>query len=501
MSAMQYSRSPAARAAGLNRSAPFARLATLVLVCLATLAGCGGGGGGSTANAGGGTGGGISNDPCSITARNQWVIDTMREWYLYPELLPATVNASAYTNPQALIDAMTATARAQSKDRYFSYITSIAEENAFFNSGSSAGLGVRLVTDSVNARLYISEAFEGAPALAAGIDRGDEITAIGTSTASLTSVANLFATGGSQAVSEALGPSTSGTTRALRVVGPAGTRTVTVTKADYSLSPVSNRYGARILEDAGRQVGYLNLRTFIGTADAQLRSAFATFRNAGITEVILDFRYNGGGLVATAELLGDLLGRNRSSGQIFGQLTYRTEKSANNRIHYFGPQAEAIAPVKLAFITTGASASASELVVNGMLPYFTTNLALVGANTYGKPVGQIAVDRATCDDRLRVVAFSTRNAAGSDNYFTGLAGTVNVSCRAGDDLTRGLGDPLETSTRQALDFLAGRPCTAITSAGVPGLGKPGAAEGMLAEPELLMPAQPTPAQREVPGLF
>ena len=475
------------------------RMATLVLVCLATLAGCGGGGGGG---GGGSTGGNVTtNDPCSITARNQWVIDTMKEWYLYPELLVTSLSATSYSSPQATIDAMTATARAQNKDRYFSYITSIAEENAFNSSGATAGFGVRLYTDAASSRLYITEAFEGAPALAAGIDRGDEIVAIGTSQATLTTVASLLASGGSQALSEALGPNTAGTTRTLRVAGAAGTRTLTVTKADYSLTPVSSRYGARILDDAGRKVGYVNLRTFISSANAQLRTAFDSFRAAGINEVILDFRYNGGGLVATADLLGDLLGGNRSSGQIFNQMTYRPEKSANNSTHYFTPQPQAIAPLKLAFIATGNTASSSELVVNGMLPYFTTNLALVGTNTYGKPVGQVAIDRASCDDRLRVIAFALRNASGSENYFNGLAGTVNVSCRAEDDLTRAMGDLLETSTRQALDFLAGRPCTAIAGSSTPGLAKPGGLEALQTEPEPLIPAQPSPAQREVPGLF
>ena len=466
------------------------RLATMALVCLATLAGCGGGGGGG----GGSTGGNVTtNDPCSITARNQWVIDTMKEWYLYPELLVTSLSATSYSSPQATIDAMTATARAQNKDRYFSYITSIAEENAFNSSGATAGFGVRLYTDAASSRLYITEAFEGAPALAAGIDRGDEIVAIGTSQATLTTVASLLASGGSQALSEALGPNTAG--------NPQGARTLTVTKADYSLTPVSSRYGARILDDAGRKVGYVNLRTFISSANAQLRTAFDSFRAAGINEVILDFRYNGGGLVATADLLGDLLGGNRSSGQIFNQMTYRPEKSANNSTHYFTPQPQAIAPLKLAFIATGNTASSSELVVNGMLPYFTTNLALVGTNTYGKPVGQVAIDRASCDDRLRVIAFALRNASGSENYFNGLAGTVNVSCRAGDDLTRAMGDLLETSTRQALDFLAGRPCTAIAGSSTPGLAKPGGLEALQTEPEPLIPAQPSPAQREVPGLF
>ena len=472
------------------------RMATLVLVCLATLAGCGGGGGG------GSTGGNLTtSDPCSVTARNQWVIDTMKEWYLYPDLLVTSVTASSYATPQETIDALTATARAQNKDRHFTYLTSIKEENAFNSSGTTAGFGIRLYTDTAAARLFVTEAFEGAPALAAGIDRGDEILAIGTSEATLATVTSLLASGGSQAITDALGPTTAGTTRTLRVAGTAGTRTLTVTKADYSLTPVSTRYGARILDDAGRKVGYLNLRTFISSADAQLRSAFDSFRAAGINEVILDFRYNGGGLISTAELLGDLLGANRSSGQIFDQMTYRPEKSSSNSTHYFSPQSQAIAPLKLAFIATGTTASASELVLNGMLPYFTSNLALVGANTYGKPVGQVAIDRATCDDRLRVVAFALRNASGSENYFNGLASTVNVSCRAADDFTHAMGDLLETSTRQALDFLAGRPCTAIAGGSTPGLAKPGGFAALQTEPEPLLPAQPSPAQREVPGLF
>jgi C-terminal processing protease CtpA/Prc len=499
---MQHTNTPDGRTtapvAGRHGGHALARIATLVLVCMATLAGCGGGGGGG----GGSTGGNLTtNDPCSVTARNQWVIDTMKEWYLYPDLLVTSVSATSNSSPQATIDAMTATARAQNKDRHFTYLTSIAEENAFNSSGTTAGFGVRLYTDSAASRLYVTEAFEGAPARAAGIDRGDEILAIGTSEATLATVASLLASGGSQAVTDAIGPTTAGTTRTLQLAGAAGTRTLTVTKASYSLTPVSNRYGARILDDAGRKVGYLNLRTFISSADAQLRNAFASFRSAGINEVILDFRYNGGGLIATAELLGDLLGGNRSSGQIFNQMTFRPEKSANNSTHYFTAQPQAVAPLKLAFIATGTTASASELVVNGMLPYFTTNLALVGANTYGKPVGQVAIDRATCDDRLRVIAFALRNASGSENYFNGLAGTVNVSCRAADDFTHAMGDLLETSTRQALDFLAGRPCTAIAGGSTPGLAKPGGFEALQTEPEPLLPAQPSPAQREVPGLF
>ena len=68
-----------------------------------------------------------------------------------------------------------APARALNKDRFFTYITSIAEENAFFNSGSSAGFGVRLSYDAASQSVVIAEAYETAPAFAAGIDRGARI--------------------------------------------------------------------------------------------------------------------------------------------------------------------------------------------------------------------------------------------------------------------------------------------------------------------------------------
>jgi hypothetical protein len=254
-------------------------------------------------------------------------------------------------------------------------------------------------------------------------------------------------------------------------------------------------------------VGYFNLRTFIDSADDQMRSVFNDFRAQGINEFILDFRYNGGGLVRTAELLGDLLGGNRQSGHIFAQLVHRPEKSSRDSIKYFDPPSQAVSPLKLAFITTGASASASELVINGFIPYFATDLGLIGANTFGKPVGQVAIDRSACDDRLRVVAFTTKNANNSDAYFDGLAGAVNASCRASDDISKPLGDSSEASIRQALDFLAGRRCQPIV-ANTAGKFQASAATAVPKTEatrstgwlEPVVPDKPHPAQRETPGL-
>ena len=477
-----------------------------ILALTAMLAGCGGSDGGSST-----TGGGSTASPaptptptptttagCSVRERQDWAAAQLREWYLFPDTLPASLNAASYANVDDYIDALTATARAQRKDRYFTYLTSIKEETAYYTSGSSAGFGIRFALDQTGQRLFAAESFEGAPALAAGIDRGTEILAVGTTSSNLSTVASIISAGGTAALTTALGPDTAGTTRVLRIADAAGTRTVTVAKTDFTLLPVSTRYGAKIIDDSGQRVGYINLRTFISTAEPALKAAFADFRAKGVTKVIIDLRYNGGGLVATAEYLGDLLGGARSTSEVFDYTTFRTEKASNNTTRFFSPQPESIAPTRIAFIGTGGTASASELVINAFTPYLHSSSALIGTNTYGKPVGQIALDKPACDDRLRVVAFATQNAARNGNYYDGLATTVEATCRADDDIGYPLGDSREASTRRALDFLAGRTCSAITADVT---AQSTARTTALVRKDLLMPDAPNVAQRMVPGSF
>jgi C-terminal processing protease CtpA/Prc len=488
----------------------FQRIGT-ALSALALLASCGGGGS---------TGGNDTSSPppaptppptgtpppnttagCSLRERQDWVAAQMNEWYLFPETLPAALNPSGFSSVQSFLDALTATARAQGRDRFFTYVTSIAQENAFFSSGSSAGFGFRLSYDTAGRRVFVAESFEGTAALDAGIDRGTEILAISSGGGSFQLVSDLMASGGPQGVTGALGPSDAGVTRTLRVKDQSGvTRDVTLSKTVFTLTPVSNRYGAKILDDNGRKVGYLNLRTFISTADPALRNAFAQFKAQGITQLILDFRYNGGGLVSTAELIGDLMGANRSTSDVLSFTTFRPSKAQFDETRRFQPRAESIAPTRVAFIGTGASASASELVINAFVPYLGNNMALVGTNTFGKPVGQIGLDRTACDDRLRLVAFATQNANRQGDYFQGLARTVPQTCQAGDDLTKPLGDPQEASVARALDFLAGRSCSPIAGDGArtQSIDRVGIGTQRL---DLLSPEQPTPAQREVPGAF
>lgn len=478
---------------------------SIAAVMSLVLVACGGGGGSAPPTSGGG-GGGTTPPPvsgCSLSARQDFVKAVVDEWYLFPDLVAPNVNKASFSNIDDYIDALVAPARAQSRDRFFTFMTSIAEENAFNNSGSTAGFGIRLGYDTANNRVFVIESFETGPAFPQGFDRGVELLSVGPNASSLQSISSLMASGGPNAVIDALGPSTTGLQRTFRIREVSGTeRQVTVAKADFPLDPLSDRYGARILDDAGKKVGYINMRTFIGPAEEDLRAAFNQFRQQGVTELIIDFRYNGGGLVRIAELMGDLMAANQV-GQIFSRTTLRASKAAENETDLFGSQGQAIAATKIAFIGTGGTASASELVANAMIPYLGNNLALVGANTFGKPVGQFAFDKAECDDRFRVVTFRTENASGQGDYYTGLASVFPNTCRAADDIFTPLGDPNEASIAQALAFLrtGAAACSRISATGS---GATAAAEqqrGLSSEREALMPRRPTPAQREVPGLF
>lgn len=463
---------------------------SLSLALAGALIACGGDGGSAPPTSGGGGGGTPTPSACSLADRKAWVLDQLQTYYLFPDLLDTSVNPNNYSTVQGYIDALVAPARAVDRDRGFTYITSIAEENALINSGSSAGFGIRLGYDTVNGRVFILESFESAPAFAQGFDRGTEILSVdGTPTATI------LANGGPSNFSAALGPSEPGVTRSFEIRQPGGAQsTVSVTKADYQLDPISDRYGVQVIDNGGTQVGYINLRTFIvEDAGPQLRTAINGFRQQGITQVILDFRYNGGGLVSVADLLGDLLARD-NVGQVFSQTLFRDSLSSNNSIERFESQPEAITATKIAFIGTSSTASASELVANSFIPYLGTNTALVGSNTFGKPVGQIARDRSQCDDRLRVLAFRTVNAAGRGDYYSGLASVFPQTCAAQDDFLDPLGSTDEASTSESLNFLRGGACTAISASGTQrSLG------GARVQP--LQSATPTAAQYQIPGLF
>jgi C-terminal processing protease CtpA/Prc len=450
---------------------------------LVLLAGCGGGGGG-------GQGDVLPPTACTEGARKQFVLDVAREWYLFDDLLPASVNPADFPDAESLLDHLTATAREQGKDRYFSYLTTPAAENSLLGEGQFIGFGLRTRTDPVN-RPMILEVFEGGPAADAGIRRGDEIVAVD-SGSGFVAVSELLADG-TTTISDVLGPAETGLRRGLRLLRDGGTRDVSIVKRTVTIDPVPDSYGALVIPQAGTAgVGYLNLRTYIATADTQLRTAFAQFRAQGIHDFIIDLRYNGGGLVSTAQLLNNLLGGGRATSDVQFELVHNSRKATSNVTYRFSPTTQSVQPVRIAFLTTGGTASASEINVNSMTPW--VEVAIVGADTLGKPVGQDAFDLSSCQDRLRLVTFKTVNADGNGDYYAGLAGSVPFACAADDTVAEPLGSASEGMVAAGLAWLNTGACQAPMALA---MTREKAGGGASSYP---LPRHPSAAQRWLPGV-
>lgn len=451
---------------------------------------CGGGDSGTGGNSGGGGGGGST--ACSESARKQWVLDITREWYLFPELLPVSVNLDDFQTAEDLLDHLTATAREQDKDRFFSYLTTQTADNSLLGEGQFNGFGFRTRVES-GSRVFVLEVFESTPAAEAGMSRGDEIVAIDAGSG-FVPVTQLLA--GTDTISDALGPAEVGVRRGLRLLRSGATREVSIVKRTVTTDPVSDVYGARVLPLAGTAgVGYLNLRTYISTAESQLRNAFADFRARGIDYFVIDLRYNGGGLVAISELLGDLLGGGRGDRDVMTRTVLRGSKENENTTRFFRSQPQSVRPVRIAFLTTEATASASEITINQMTPWVES--AIVGADTYGKPVGQYAFDLRGCDDRMRLVSFRTVNSRFEGDYYDGLASQMQFACSAEDDLQHPLGDANEGMIAAGIDWLRTGACGKVIGAvAADALQKPRAT--VTGEDESL-PRRLTPREQLMPG--
>ncbi len=464
-----------------------ARLALLSLTAAATAAlvtACGGGGG----SGGGST---ITPDRCSVNAEKQFVLDVARSWYLFPELLPMNVNLASFPTADALLDALTAEARAQGKDRFYSYLTTRQADEALFTSGSFAGFGFRSRIEG--ARLFVLDALEATPAYEGGLRRGAEILAIDARDGrGYVAVADWLLVDPN--LQTAFGPPNVGVERGLRYRLGGVTREVLMSKRENTIQPIPD--GALTVfalpSNPSVRVGYVALRSYIASAQTPLVNAFRdTF--PGVDHFIVDLRYNGGGLVSVSDLLGNLFGGDRRPTDLYSGLRFNSARSSNNSNTFFQPRSESARPVRIAFITTGATASASEMTVNSMDPW--VSVAIIGEDTFGKPVGQSAFDLSGCDTRLRLVTFRTVNARERGDYYNGLAGEV-VNCAAADDIERPFGDPWEASTAAALGWLGAGACAPMTGLATGQQKLRAAVERLYPQPE-----DPSPAQRWLPGLF
>jgi hypothetical protein len=262
--------------------------------------------------------------------------------------------------------------------------------------------------------------------------------------------------------------------------GSATPRNVTMTAGDVTSTPVQN---VKTLPSPYNDVGYLQFNDHIATAESQLITAVNQLKTAnngaGIKDLVLDLRYNGGGYLAIAsELAYMIAGDATTTGKTFETTAFNDKNpfgySASDMITPFyntalgfsttnGEPLPQLGLSKVYVLAGSATCSASEAIING-LRGVGVQVILIGGTTCGKPYGFIPADN--CSVTYFTIQFKGVNAAGfgdyADGFIPGGTGTTanNVpGCVVADDFTQPLGNILEARLATALQYRANGSCT------------------------------------------
>jgi len=312
--------------------------------------------------------------------------------------------------------------------------------------------------------LRIKYVYPGSPADKAGLVRGYQIIKVN----DLTNI-NYDSTNGS-AFQSLISALFSSTTVALTVQRPDNTTfNTTLNTANYTVVPVLK---SKVLDlGNGKKMGYVVFNSFTdlkANAQTYLDAAFTSFTTAGITDLVVDLRYNGGGSVETAEYLSDLIVPAAKTNTLMFTQYYNDKlqndkypllakkykitagdfKPSNNQAGFSKQGSLNIS--RVFFIVTGSTASASELTINNLIPEM--NVQLIGTTSYGKPVGFFAIPIGTY--QLYTPEFETKNSAGQGGYYAGMTpgSATYPGVLASDDVTHDFGDVNEALLARAINY-------------------------------------------------
>lgn len=423
---------------------------------------------------------------------NNWTYEKMDEWYLWRDEMPNKTSLNFESDPETFFSSLLYSNEWPKHPEYsFSRIESshddLLKTASLATSTTTSSIGFEYIATLTGITSYpvafiVSFVYPQTDAKAKGLKRGDVIFTINKTAITQSNYSTIL----------------SGSSSYTFYINNYGDNK----NFDLTVTPTSNYEESPILADSiytvgSHTIGYLAYNSFTPKDlidreyDVQLLNILTNFRSKGVTDVVLDLRYNGGGYLSSAQALASALVPNLNSSNIMDIMNYNSVKQAefdklsdNNATKisymydYFATEISSSSGKKLAdvpklgsqlnnlyIIGTEETASASELIINALKPYYSEaskTLKVVGETTVGKNVGSFAIYEDD-DDRnsyvLWPISFKIYNKNKESDYSNGF--TPDIVLDEFDYLTvanvgwKELGDKNEVLLNAAIADITG----------------------------------------------
>lgn len=393
---------------------------------------------------------------------NSWIYSNMKDLYYWTDKLPASPDKTK--DPEAFFESLLN----KPEDR-FSWIQNNYQDllNSLQGVSKEAGYEFALYRASSSNNNVLAQILyikKSSPAEAAGLKRGDVIDQINNVQMTIDNYLTLL---------DQITSNHSITYRpydyTTNSVG--ASKTVSLTPVEYAENP---NYLDKIITINNRKIGYYmyNLFSTGPTSSSnqyndEMDAVFGRFKSEGITDLIIDLRFNSGGAETATVNLASLIGKDIDNTKIFAKRKYNTAltQQLTNDPNY-GPNffltkftnkaqnvGSLLANGRVYILTSSRSASASELLINGLKPYM--DVFIIGNTTYGKNVGSISVYENNDPKNkwgMQPIVVKTFNSLDQSDYSNGF--TPNIK-----DLDNGpqypLGDVNEQLLKLAINQITG----------------------------------------------
>ena len=418
----------------------------------------------------------VSSDTLKEQTWASEVYTNMKDIYLWNDALPASFDATKYPTATKALDYLAglkiSTETNEAIDHY-SFLDKIGNLSGEISGGTASGDYGFMITAAYNASgqvvFFVNYVYKNSPAGLAGIARSYEIVSVNGSTAVNPEVdANGYLTASSTGYTTVVNALFYSSAASFGFKKPDGTTfTASLNTASYSINSVLCDTVYPDLVNS-KKVGYLAFNQFLGaSSQTELTNTITKFQNSGVQSLIVDLRYNGGGSVETCEMFSNLIAPADANGKTMYSYKMNaalTEYYAAEDMVTKFTKTNTYQPTEIYFIVSGSTASASELLINNLRPYYTGNLFLIGQTTYGKPCGFWATpigyktDQTTTKEGydLYAVSFEMVNSKNEGGYYAGMTpGTTDYpGVFAYDSFNLPWGNPADLCIAQAINHIS-----------------------------------------------